>query len=128
MCFQEKQVTFFPSSRLVCLPASCRPQEPHLLISSCHLLSQDESTATGTCAVLITGQNRSLVANLSAANNYKDAHLTANFGIVEKAQLVYSSGFFMTVSPPSMKAAAKHCMENGKLYCLNLAAPFLMQV
>jgi hypothetical protein len=31
----------------------------------------DESTATGTCAVCIVGGERSLVANLAAANNFK---------------------------------------------------------
>lgn len=31
----------------------------------------DSSTATGTCAVCIVGGERSLVANLAAANNFK---------------------------------------------------------
>ena len=35
----------------------------------------DESTPTGTCAAAIVGGERSLVANLAAANNYKITHL-----------------------------------------------------
>ncbi len=31
----------------------------------------DEATPTGTCAACILGGERSLVANLAAANNYK---------------------------------------------------------
>jgi adenosine kinase len=31
----------------------------------------DATTPTGTCAVLVNGPHRSLVANLAAANNYK---------------------------------------------------------
>jgi adenosine kinase len=31
----------------------------------------DSTTATGTCAVCIVGGERSLVANLAAANNFK---------------------------------------------------------
>lgn len=31
----------------------------------------DEQVPTGTCAVCVVGGERSLVANLSAANNYK---------------------------------------------------------
>ena len=31
----------------------------------------DESTPTGTCATAVMGGERSLVANLAAANNYK---------------------------------------------------------
>jgi adenosine kinase len=46
---------------------------------------------TGTCAVLITGKDRSLVANLSAANHYKKEHIMqpANWAFVERAQVVY---------------------------------------
>lgn len=32
---------------------------------------EDEATPTGTCAVCVVGMDRSLVANLAAANNYK---------------------------------------------------------
>eukprot|EP00392_Amoebophrya_sp_AT5.2_P011948 g12038.t1 len=95
-------------------------------VNACYL--EDSSVPTGTCAVLITGQNRSLVANLSAANNYKHGHLKDNYGVLEKAQLVYSAGFFITVCPDAMEDAATHCLEQGKTYCLNLSAPFIMEV
>ena len=53
----------------------------------------DENTPTGTCAVLITGKDRSLVAHLAAANNFSAAHLDneANWSFVEKAQIYYIS-------------------------------------
>ncbi len=53
----------------------------------------DEKTATGTCAVLITGKDRSLVAHLSAANNFTVNHLDNdnNWSYVEKAQVYYIS-------------------------------------
>jgi len=90
----------------------------------------DEDTPTGTCAVCITGTDRSLVANLQAANNYKFTHYQAadQQAIVEKAQVVYSAGFFVTVSPESIEAVSKHCNENGKSYCFNIAAPFIVEV
>jgi len=90
----------------------------------------DAATPTGTCAVCITGVNRSLVANLSAANNFKETHVQKpdNMAVVEAAKIIYSAGFFATVSPPSMKIAWETCMKNGTTYCLNLSAPFLMQV
>jgi adenosine kinase len=34
----------------------------------------DASTPTGTCAVCVTGIERSLVANLAAANNFKASY------------------------------------------------------
>merc|ERR1711988_1638742 len=86
----------------------------------------DEKTPTGTCAVCITGNNRSLVANLSAANNFKESHvqLPENKAVVEQAKVIYSAGFFATVSPPSMKIAWETAAKTGAIYCVNLSAPF----
>lgn len=91
---------------------------------------EDESTATGTCAACIMGGERSLVANLSAANNYKVEHLkmSDNWAIVENAKFYYISGFFITVSPESILSVAKHAAEKDKCFMMNLAAPFIMEV
>merc|ERR1719263_1866564 len=90
----------------------------------------DAATPTGTCACLINGIERSLCTNLSAANNYKESHLQQpeNMAILSGAKIVYSAGFFATVSPASMKIAAQKTIETNAFYCLNLSAPFLMQV
>ncbi|XP_030630044.1 adenosine kinase b isoform X2 [Chanos chanos] len=85
---------------------------------------------TGTCAACITGDNRSLVANLAAANCYKkEKHLDldSNWGLVEKARVYYIAGFFLTVSPESVLKVAKHASENNKIFGLNLSAPFISQ-
>ncbi|OBS72340.1 hypothetical protein A6R68_13087, partial [Neotoma lepida] len=53
-----------------------------------HYYEQNEQP-TGTCAACITGSNRSLVANLAAANCYKkEKHLDLekNWMLVEKAR------------------------------------------
>ena len=67
----------------------------------------DESTPTGTCGVLVKDGERSLVAALNAANNYKVDHLSKpeNWKLVEDARFYYSAGFFLTVSPDSMMKA-----------------------
>ncbi|KAM7408823.1 hypothetical protein PAMA_002511 [Pampus argenteus] len=94
-----------------------------------HYYEQDEEP-TGTCAACITGDNRSLVANLAAANCYKkDKHLDLeeNWKLVEKAEVYYIAGFFLTVSVESILKVAKHASENNKLFCLNLSAPFICQ-
>merc|ERR1712224_327064 len=49
-------------------------------------------------------------------------------GVCEGAKIIYSAGFFITVSPPSMKIAYETAAKNGATYCMNLSAPFLMQV
>merc|ERR1719487_1403858 len=68
---------------------------------------------TGKCAVCVTGVERSLCADLSAANEYKVDHLqeAANMELLSKAKIVYSSGFFTTVSPDSLALLSKHCLE-----------------
>merc|ERR1719221_1545638 len=84
----------------------------------------DETEATGACAVLVNGIERSLCTNLKAANNFKVTHLDvpANKALVESAKIIYSSGFFVTVSPESMERACQTAAKQGNTYCLNLAA------
>jgi adenosine kinase len=84
---------------------------------------------TGRCAVLITGNDRSLVTKLDAANHFTVSHLenSVNWEVVTAAQTVYSAGFFLTVSVDSMIKVGKFCAETNRTYCLNLSAPFLIQ-
>merc|ERR1712012_781699 len=71
---------------------------------------------------------RSLCTDLKAANNYKVDHLKEHLAVLERAKVVYSAGFFVTVSPESIEIASSRCNEQGKTYCMNLSAPFIMQV
>ncbi|XP_030627463.1 adenosine kinase isoform X1 [Chanos chanos] len=103
-----------------------KAEEAHV---DAHYYEQDEEP-TGTCAACITGDNRSLVANLAAANCYKkDKHLDLeeNWKLVEKAKVYYIAGFFLTVSVESILKVAKHAAENNKIFSLNLSAPFICQ-
>ncbi|KAL5018378.1 hypothetical protein ScPMuIL_004100 [Solemya velum] len=88
-----------------------------------------EKEPTGTCAVIVTGENRSLCANLAAANCFTEDHLDVaeNWELIQKAQYFYVAGFPLTVSPPSILRLAKHAKQENKTFCFNLAAPFLCQ-
>ncbi|OVA10108.1 Adenosine kinase [Macleaya cordata] len=118
---------------------------------------EDETAATGTCAVCVVGGERSLIANLSAANCYKSDHLKRpeNWALgtisvhsyvpsllinsclltflqtltwtVEKAKYYYIAGFFLTVSPDSILLVAEHAAANNKVFCHNLSAPFICE-
>jgi adenosine kinase len=90
----------------------------------------DKSTPTGKCACTIMDNERSLTTDLSAANNYKETHLKepAQWQVLEGAKIVYSAGFFITVSPPSIELASEAMLKKGAIYCLNLSAPFIVQV
>ncbi|XP_069096948.1 adenosine kinase isoform X3 [Pleurodeles waltl] len=113
-----------------------KAEEAHV---DAHYYEQSEQP-TGTCAACITvdnrsaghrrSQRRSLVANLAAANCYsKEKHLDLeeNWKLVEKAQVYYIAGFFLTVSPPSVLKVASQASEKNKLFGLNLSAPFISQ-
>ncbi|KAF8007718.1 hypothetical protein BT93_K1652 [Corymbia citriodora subsp. variegata] len=90
---------------------------------------EDENAPTGTCAVCVVGGERSLIANLSAANCYKSDHLKQpeNWALVEKAKYFYIAGFFLTVSPESIQLVAEHAAANNKKFMMNLSAPFICE-
>ncbi|XP_033308409.1 adenosine kinase 2 isoform X2 [Bombus vancouverensis nearcticus] len=84
---------------------------------------------TGTCAVLITGNERSLCANLAAATCFSSSHIeeSENKKIIEMAEYIYISGFFLTVSPETILMIAQHALEKNKMFIMNLSAPFLCE-
>jgi pfkB family carbohydrate kinase len=51
-----------------------------------------------------------------------------NWAVIEKAKVIYSAGFFITVSPEAIAATSKHAAAADKIYAMNLSAPFIMQV
>lgn len=84
---------------------------------------------TGTCGVCLTGHHRSLCAYLAAANHFTIDHIEvpANRRLIEAAAFYYISGFFLTVSPPTIQAIARHALEHDRPFMMNLSAPFLAQ-
>jgi len=88
----------------------------------------DPNVSTGTCAVLVINKERSLVATLSAANNYKKEHFDSKEiqEVVHKAKFFYSTGFFVTVSPETLIDLGKYAKQSNKPFLFNLAAPFLI--
>ncbi|CAJ1371444.1 unnamed protein product [Effrenium voratum] len=90
----------------------------------------DKETPTGTCAVTIVDKERSLTTRLGAANKFTVSHVKEpeNFNLLKSAKIVYSAGFFITVSPESIELACKVAEMSGGLYCLNLSAAFIVEV
>ncbi|CAG2176910.1 unnamed protein product, partial [Oppiella nova] len=88
----------------------------------------DSTTGTGTSACLISGKNRSLIAYLGASQNIRITHLHQNYSYVEKATIFYTSGYHLGIDPESIMFLAKHAHDNqGKMFCLNLSAPYVSQ-
>eukprot|EP00744_Colponema_vietnamica_P002036 GILI01003279.1.p1 GENE.GILI01003279.1~~GILI01003279.1.p1 ORF type:complete len:664 (+),score=233.44 GILI01003279.1:55-2046(+) len=84
---------------------------------------------TGSCAVCITGKERSLVANLAAANCLTGAHLeTAEVQkALKESKLFYLTGFTLTVNVDYVLTVAKKAHQVGGKFMLNLSAPFIVQ-
>jgi len=78
--------------------------------------------------VLVKDGERSLIANLAAANNFKKSHLETPEAeaIYSAAKFYYIAGFFLTVSVESLVIVAEHAIANEKTFCLNLSAPFII--
>lgn len=76
----------------------------------------------------MNGGERSLVANIGAANNFTVSHLETETSqeIINRAKVVYIAGFFLTVSIDSILKIATSAVENNKIFTMNLSAPFLI--
>ena len=94
------------------------------------LYKENEGVATGTCAVLINGGERSLMANLAAAEKYTIDHTESApvQAAIKAADFYYIAGFVLTHSADSIMHVCKHSHENGKTMIMNCSAPFLFQV
>lgn len=88
-----------------------------------------ETVATGKCAALINGVNRSLVTDLAAANEFKPSHLEKpeNWAHVEGAKAFYIGGFHLTISPDAIELLGKHAAKENKPFVINFSAPFIPQ-
>lgn len=92
----------------------------------------DTTTAepTGTCAALITGKNRCLVANIGAANCFQVSHLLHGSlpEYIRAAKVFYCESFFVTVSMHSLLFAAHHALHHaGKYFAMNLSAKWVIE-
>jgi adenosine kinase len=83
---------------------------------------------TGSCAVCIVGKERSLLANLAAANDLKVEHLdTAPVQkAITEASIYYFTGFTLTISKDHVLKVAEHSAKNNGTFSMNLSAPFII--
>ncbi|KAJ8304083.1 hypothetical protein KUTeg_017666 [Tegillarca granosa] len=85
--------------------------------------------ATGKCGAIITGEDRSLVTELGAAEMFTADFLKQpeNWALVEKAQFYYIGGFIVPASSEAVLGVLKHAANTGKTVIMNLHAKFLCQ-
>lgn len=85
---------------------------------------------TGVCAAIITGEDRSLITELGAAQNFSVDFLkqSDNWELVEKAKFYYIGGFLLTVCPEAVLHVAQHSSALKKTLIMNLHATFLCKI
>lgn len=93
------------------------------------MYQKQPSVKTGTCAVLVYEEFRSLCAHLAAANLFSKEHFEEpeHRTLMEKADIYYIAGFPLTVCPDVMLEIAEFSHRNNKTFMLNLSAPFICQ-
>lgn len=94
------------------------------------LYYETDEAPTGTCAVLVVDHERSLIANLGAAEKYKISWTQSEAvqNAIAEAKIFYIAGFVLTHSADSIMHVCKHAEANNKIMCMNTSAPFLFQV
>lgn len=89
----------------------------------------DKQTPTGTCAVVLTGHDRSLVTRLGAAEKFDKSHLDTPEAkeAIDRAKFFYLGGFFLTHGIESALILAKRAKAQNAPFSVNLSAPFIPQ-
>jgi len=85
---------------------------------------------TGCCASIIYNKDRSLVALVAAAEHYSIDHFnsTSIQEVVNEAQILYTTGFFMLSSYPTITALCRNALEMNKTMILNISATFILEL
>jgi adenosine kinase len=84
---------------------------------------------TGVCAVVITGQYRSLVTSLRAAKQFHQSHLfsPAIAQMIDAAQVFYIEGYMLSHGFACVEQLCKKVTLASKLVAFNLSAPRIPQ-
>lgn len=96
------------------------------------IFQREEEKATGTCAVMVTDGERSLLANIAAALELNMKHMESPEvqAAIKDAGIFYLEGFFMNVvsAPASSVMIGEACKRGRKLLTMNLSAPYLCHI
>ena len=89
----------------------------------------NKQVPTGSCAVVLTGHDRSLCTNLGAAEKFTPAHLDTPDAqqVIKNAKFFYLGGFFLTHGLESALILAKEAKSRDVPFSMNLSAPFIPQ-
>lgn len=89
---------------------------------------KSDRNSTGRCAVCINGNDRTMITELGASNDFK-IDMFKSWDKLASAKVVYSAGFHLTVCPELMECLARYCGEtqDNKIFLSCLCAEFIPQ-
>ena len=84
---------------------------------------------TGHCIALVRGAERTLAANLGAANSYQVGDLWAgdNLASLHHAKVIYVEGYFLSHSPDTTMELARFAQKNKKTFVFNLCGEYVCE-
>ncbi|XP_040575200.1 uncharacterized protein [Lepeophtheirus salmonis] len=88
-------------------------------------LREVEDSLTGHCIVLANGQERTLVANIGAANQYSLKHLIQHESLLKDTPMIYVEGFFLNHSPKASNYLALLSNSSDKIFTFNLCGSYV---
>ena len=93
------------------------------------LARQPPHLPTGHCIALVRGAERTLCANLGAANSYHVSDLWSgnNKTTLQQAKVIYVEGYFLSHSPEATKELALFAQRNKKTFIFNLCGEYVCE-
>lgn len=82
---------------------------------------------TARCAVVIHEAERALCCAVGASSKYQTSHMTTNLELLDPAKIIYSTGFFIISNYEALLIAAKHAVDNDKIFGVNLSAVYVVE-
>jgi len=91
-------------------------------------LAEQVNHPTGHCIALVQGAERTLVANLGAANHYGLDDLNVdNIKLIQRSQVIYVEGYFLIHSPEVTFKLAEFARTHKKKFVFNLCGEYVCE-
>jgi adenosine kinase len=106
--------------KLLSTPSSCK-----LLLVLFYRYKYHDEYPTGSCLALISGENRSLIGHVGAANMYEPSDVLQHMQILEQVNIIYIESFFISHSYDVALILLKLCQDRKITLVFNIGAVYM---